>query len=363
VLRNLLAGLVEALPSGQGTGRLDPVLEQLLEALHSGLSFYDSGAVQELGKLLHDLVRTIETRKQDLKDVSALCRLSGLLVSTMVETEAALRPHGRPEEQDVMAQMNAETINALISIINFEEVNQGLFNQATGFHAAVGGLLVHIQQSAVESWHFLSEEVTYMQWKCLSVLVQQLAQLSTHSNANTQQVLGILLRLVSSEATLLLHAPALKLLILLHAEDQKSVEKVIVLCLKSGTKSASQLSTVRMEAITLAKAADHRTHLLTPELLSGLIDCLSDPDAPIRSEALKLLHDKLVPLSDSLFSGQVQIDSFTSGRDPLFPVLIEKLLGLLDDSNREVRLIATLPLLVVLKTLPMTPDDTQMLLY
>ena len=179
------------------------------------------------------------------------------------------------------------------------------------------------------------------------------------------RLLGVLKRMVGSETTVGLHTQALKLLVSLNAENATEVEGITVLCLRSRpNKPEKDLSKVRLEAITLAKTADHRVHLLTPELLIGLIDCLTDPDALVRSEALKLLHDKLVPYSDGLFTGQLKLLPFTPpSSEPLFPQLVSALLRLLDDPNQEVRAIAMLPLMVVVKTLPVIQDDQQLLMY
>ena len=189
-----------------------------------------------------------------------------------------------------------------------------------------------------------------------------LVPLQLRAPALTDRLLALLTRLVDSEATLKLHSPALNLLKLLSPLDRpQALEQVLLLCLQSkGNKAEQELSRIRLEGIALAKTVDHRVSLLTKGLLQGLIDSLGDGQAEVRMEALKLLLDKLVPFSDGLFTGQITLETFSE--PPLFPVLVEKLLGLLDDTSQEVRLMTTLPLLVILKSMPVTPDDSQLLL-
>lgn len=189
-----------------------------------------------------------------------------------------------------------------------------------------------------------------------------LAPLQLRASALIDRLLALLTRLFDSEATLKLHSPALHLLQLLNPlERPQALEQVLILCLQSkGNKAESDLSRIRLEGIALAKTVDHRVSLLTKELVQGLIDCLGDPQAEVRMEALKLLLDKLVPFSDGLFTGQITLETFSE--PPLFPVLVTKLLSLLDDPSQEVRLMTTLPLLVLLKSMPVTPDDSQLLL-
>lgn len=189
-----------------------------------------------------------------------------------------------------------------------------------------------------------------------------LVSLQLRAPALIDRILALLTRLFNSETTLKLHSPALSLLRLLSPfERPQALEQVALLCLLSkGTKAADELSQVRLEGIGLAKTVDHRVCLLTKGLLQGLVDCLGDGNAEVRMEALKLICEKMVPFSDGLFTGQIVLETFSD--PPLFPILVEKLLTLLDDPSEEVRLMTTLPLLIILKSMPVTPDDSQLLL-
>lgn len=174
--------------------------------------------------------------------------------------------------------------------------------------------------------------------------------------------MGLLTRIVKSEVTVKLHSEVLSLLrVLSPFERQQSIEQIVALCLKSaGTKSTPELTSLRLEAINLSKTMDHRVYLLTKDLLEGLVDCLSDSDVGVKMETLKLIQSKLVPFSDALFTGQMTLEGFSE--EPVLPRLVERLLEILDDPSQEVRLMATGPLLVLAKSLPGTPDDSQLLM-
>lgn len=156
MLRNLLEGASEALPPAQGTKKLHSSLEKLLQAIHEGIELYDAPAAQEVGKLLHAVIRAIDTRKQELKDVSDFAALSPLLLSLLIESESALRPHGKAEDQEAHSHLTHEALTALLSIAQF------LDQSGAVFHGAVGELLARVEASAVEAWHMLSDEVVRM---------------------------------------------------------------------------------------------------------------------------------------------------------------------------------------------------------
>ena len=130
--------------------------------MQEGLELFDAEAAQELGKLLHVVVRTVDGRKQDLKDVSDFIKLFPILLALLIECEALLHPHSKAEDKDSAALLTHEAISSLISICNFQEADRGLFNQSLSFHSAVGELVGRIEASNVETWHPLSDEVGAM---------------------------------------------------------------------------------------------------------------------------------------------------------------------------------------------------------
>ena len=150
VLRNLLSGTVEALAPDSGLQRLSPVLPRLLTSLQAALPFFDFPAVSETVHLLYSLLHDLNTRKTDLKDVSALTVLSPVLVSLTIQAEAGVMTLSKGAEQEELSRLSRESLSAL----------QSLAEPGEAFRRAIEELVGTLERSSVESWHSLSEEVS-----------------------------------------------------------------------------------------------------------------------------------------------------------------------------------------------------------
>lgn len=149
VLRNLLSGAIEALAPDSGLQRLSTVLPRLLTSLQASLPLFDLPSLSEIVRLLYTLLHDLNTRKGDLKDLSALTALSPGLVSLIIRAEAGVSTQSKDAEQEELSRLSGESLSAL----------QSLLEPGEAFRRGIEELVGTLERSSVESWHYLSEEV------------------------------------------------------------------------------------------------------------------------------------------------------------------------------------------------------------
>lgn len=153
-LKYLLEGLIEALPAERGISRLESQIQPLIEALDKLLPFLIPSQMHDFLDIIGALVIKLTEKAEELGNLSQITLHTLRLIKLTLKSETI-------SKKDNISKQSVEILQNLLKLCTYEQSRTNHIQKNTDFISCFLQILVEIEESAIEHWHPLDENVIY----------------------------------------------------------------------------------------------------------------------------------------------------------------------------------------------------------
>ncbi|CAG9313031.1 unnamed protein product [Blepharisma stoltei] len=344
-LKNLLEGVIEALPPDRGLSRLSRHIDPLIDSLQRLLPFIVPSQIQDFLEVLDTLVTNLSEKIQELGNVSELTNHIETLIKMILKAESM----SRKEPND---KLGNKILSSIINITAYEETRTKSIGSQSNFLAAFTNILKQLENSNMEYWHPLDQN-----WQIFVVAVHKVDSFHelTDCKLIIDQALNIMKIVSKSERLFSIHREILTLAKYSFFDSEKIVKTILASCLLGDCPNKELKSSLRLEVLEMLSLFGVST--AHKKLTWGLYQSLSDSNLEVVAKSLEELHIQLETLKNIVLEKPDFLSGFVYKNKEILPALTAKFLEFFENPNENIQLSSTLVLQDLLQCLPVVVFD------